>query len=74
MDLTICHLFEQPQRRDAVAALIHHEFWTDVPGASAEKMAARLGEASTADELPLCLISLQGDELLGAVNLVIHAV
>jgi predicted N-acetyltransferase YhbS len=67
---TICHLFEQPQRRDAVAALIHNEFWTDVPGASAEKMAARLGQAATADALPLCLIALRGDEVLGTINLV----
>jgi predicted N-acetyltransferase YhbS len=70
MDVSIYHLFAQPPRRDAVAALIHNEFWTDVPGASIEKMAARLGQASTADALPLCLIALRGDELLGAVNLV----
>jgi predicted N-acetyltransferase YhbS len=70
MDFTISHLFEQPQRRDAVAALIHNKFWTDVAGASVEKMAARLGDASTADALPLCLIALNGDELLGAINLV----
>jgi predicted N-acetyltransferase YhbS len=69
-DVTICHLFEQPQHHDAVAALIHNEFWTEVPGASVEKMAARLGEASTADALPLCLIALRGDELVGAINLV----
>jgi predicted N-acetyltransferase YhbS len=70
MDHTICHLFERPQLRSAVAELIHNEFWTDVPGASAEKMAARLGDASTADALPLCLIALHGDEVLGAINLV----
>jgi predicted N-acetyltransferase YhbS len=70
MDLTICHLFEQPQLRIAVGALIHNEFWTEVPGASVEKMAARLGEASTADALPLCLIALRGNEVLGAINLV----
>jgi predicted N-acetyltransferase YhbS len=70
MDLTISHLFEQPQHRDAVAALIHNEFWTEVPGASLEKMAARLGDASSADALPLCLIALRGDDVLGAINLV----
>ncbi len=70
MNIVVAHLFKQPQRRDAVAALIHNEFWTAVPGASVEKMAARLGEASTADALPLCLIALHGDELLGAINLV----
>jgi predicted N-acetyltransferase YhbS len=70
MDFTISHLFEQPQHRHAVAELIHNEFWTEVPAASVEKMAARLGDASTADALPLCLIALNGDELLGAINLV----
>ena len=70
MDVTICHLLEQPQRRVAVATLIHNEFWTEVPGASIEKMVARLGEASTADVLPLCLIALRDGELLGAINLV----
>jgi predicted N-acetyltransferase YhbS len=70
MDVTICHLLEQPQHRDAVAALIHNEFWTEVPCASVEKMAARLGEASTADALPLCLIALHSAEVLGAINLV----
>ena len=70
MDVTSCHFFEQPQRRAAVAALIHNEFWAEVPGASVEKMAARLGEASTADAVPLCLIALNGDEVLGAINLV----
>jgi predicted N-acetyltransferase YhbS len=70
MDYTICHLFEQPQLRDAVATLIHNEFWSEVPGASVEKMAARLGQASMPNALPLCLIALQGDEVLGAINLV----
>jgi predicted N-acetyltransferase YhbS len=70
MDLVICHLFAQPQHRHTAAALIHTEFWTEVPDASVERMAARLGEASIADALPLCLIALRGDEVLGAINLV----
>jgi predicted N-acetyltransferase YhbS len=70
MESRIVHLHAVPQWREAVASLIHHEFWTEVPGASVEKMAARLRQASTSDALPLCLIALRGDELLGAVNLV----
>lgn len=66
----ICHLFESPQLRDAVAALIHNEFWTEIPGASVQKMAGRLANAATADALPLCMVALHGDELLGVVNLV----
>ena len=33
-------------------------------------MALRLANASTAGALPLCLIALDGDELVGAINLV----
>jgi predicted N-acetyltransferase YhbS len=68
--MRIVHLHEVPRRREAAALLIHHEFWSEVPGASVEKMAARLSNASARETLPLCLIALQGDELLGAVNLV----
>lgn len=53
MKSAICHSFEKTHRRDAVAALLHSEFWTEVPGASAAKMPARLGQTSTADAFPL---------------------
>jgi predicted N-acetyltransferase YhbS len=70
MEMRIVHLHEVPRQREAAASLIHDEFWTDVAGASAQKMAARLGEASSRDALPLCLVALRGEVLLGAVNLV----
>ena len=70
MQTKVAHLFEQPQHRVAVAALIHHEFWTDVPGASVDKMAARLAQASDADSLPLCLVALCEGLPIGVVNLV----
>jgi predicted N-acetyltransferase YhbS len=66
----IVHLHAAPQRREAVASLIHDEFWSEVPGASVDKMAARLSRAATSDALPLCLVALRGDKLLGAINLV----
>jgi len=66
----IVHLFEMPQHRAAVARLIHDEFWAAVPGASAEAMAARLGQAASADRIPLCRVALAGDQLAGVVNLV----
>ena len=69
-DTTVVHLFEQPQHRPAVAALIHHEFWTAVPGASVEDMAARLAQAHSADAVPLCLLALQAGAPIGVVNLV----
>lgn len=68
--LRIAHLFTVPQHRQAVAALIHQEFWTSVPGASADGMARRLGQADSAERLPLCLVALHQDAVVGAVNLV----
>ena len=70
LNATVSHLFEVPQHWRAAAELIHHEFWTTAPGASVEKMAARLLQASQADQVPLCLLALHEGELVGVVNLV----
>jgi predicted N-acetyltransferase YhbS len=68
---TIHYLFDLPaSRRREVASLIHHEFWTEVPGASVEKMEARLAQGRHRDALPLTLVALVDDELRGVVNLV----
>ena len=53
-----------------MARLIHEEFWTTVPGASAEAMEERLTQAAQADKLPLCLVALQQGRPIGVVNLV----
>jgi GNAT superfamily N-acetyltransferase len=60
--------------------LIHDEFWADVPGASAQTMAARLAQAVPeppaqaagipALAVPVCRVAVSGTEVLGAVNLV----
>lgn len=70
MTPSIQHLFCCPAHRLATAELIHHTFWRGVPGASAEAMAERLAQADRADRVPLCLVALQGPQLLGVVNLV----
>lgn len=67
---TLHHLCEVPAARSAVAALIHHEFWGDVPGASVDGMAARLAQAVSADALPLCRVAMAGEAVLGVVNLI----
>ncbi|MBL8351543.1 MAG: GNAT family N-acetyltransferase [Burkholderiaceae bacterium] len=66
----IRHLCEVPQARAAVAAMIHAEFWADVPGASVDGMAARLAQAGSADALPLCRVALAGGQPVGVANLV----
>jgi predicted N-acetyltransferase YhbS len=68
--IEIVHLFEQPQHRQAVAELIHEEFWVTVAGASAEAMASRLAQADSLHRVPLCLVALHQGQPVGAVNLV----
>lgn len=69
-------LVEVPQHRRAAASLIHHEFWTEVPGASVEWMERRLAEHTSLDRVPISLVALQretdGDDaqVIGAVNLI----
>lgn len=70
MTPSIVALFEAPEHLAAAAALIHDEFWRDVPGASVEGMRARLAQATSADALPLSLVALHGKQLIGVVNLV----
>ena len=70
LQVSVSHLFQVPQLRPAVAGLIHHAFWTEVPGASVDTMAARLQQASHPDRVPLCLVALHGGEVAGVVNLV----
>ncbi len=66
----VADLFTVPHCRAAVARLIHDEFWTEVPGATAEGMARRLQNAAHADRIPLCLVALRAGHPVGAVNLV----
>ena len=69
--MQIKHLFEVPQHTGAVAALIHNEFWTAVPGASVHSMTTRLQQAQQPDAVPLCLVALSDDgQPVGAGNLV----
>jgi predicted N-acetyltransferase YhbS len=66
----VVHLFERPELRPAVAQLIHDEFWTTVPGATAAGMAERLTRAASADAIPLCRVAVLGERAVGAVNLI----
>lgn len=67
---TLHHLFEVSHLRAAAADLIHREFWLEVEGASAERMADRLALATRSDRLPLCRVAVSAGELIGVVNLV----
>jgi hypothetical protein len=67
-DVTLTDLCLAPAHRMAAASLVHAEFWTHVPGASAERMAARKALASHTDRIPLCLLALSGDDVVAVAN------
>ena len=70
LSLQVVHLHTIPWHSAAVATLIHQAFWTEVPGASAESMQARLATADSVERVPLSLVALHGGQPLGVVNLV----
>jgi predicted N-acetyltransferase YhbS len=69
--LQINHLFKHPQFIEPVAQMIYNEFWRDVVnGMSLNDLVEHLQDANNADRIPLCLIALQDEELVGTVNLI----
>ena len=70
LEVSIAHLYEQDSHRQAVAELIHEEFWVAVFGARAESMALRLAQASSSRQIPLCLVAFYQGQPIGTVNLV----
>ena len=67
---SLLHLYEVANMRPQAAAMIHAEFWADVPGASTDTMTDRLALATSAHTLPLCRIAVSGGELVGVANLI----
>ena len=70
MTVEITHLFECPEHLEAVATLIHEEWWTDKPGHSVATMKTRLAQANDIDAIPLSLVALRDGRPVGTVNLV----
>jgi N-acetylglutamate synthase-like GNAT family acetyltransferase len=69
--LQINHLFKHPQLIESVAQMIYDEFWRDVTdGMSQDDLAAHLRTATDENHIPLCLIALHDEELVGTVNLI----
>jgi N-acetylglutamate synthase-like GNAT family acetyltransferase len=67
----IAHLFHHPQLIESVVQMIYNEFWRDVvDGMSIDDLTAHLHSAKDADRIPLCLIALHDEELVGTVNLI----
>jgi predicted N-acetyltransferase YhbS len=70
MNVEIKHLCDCPEHLGTVARWIHEEWWSDKPGHTVETMAARLGEASDQNAVPLSLVALFAGNPVGTVNLV----
>lgn len=68
--LALMHLWQVPHLRPALAALIHAEFWADVPGTGPDTLEARLAEASSGDTLPLCRVAIENGFPVGVANLI----
>jgi predicted N-acetyltransferase YhbS len=69
--LRITHLFNQAHLIEDVAQMIYDEFWRDVVnGMSVADLAAHLRTATSATHIPLSLIAMQGDQLVGTINLI----
>jgi predicted N-acetyltransferase YhbS len=66
----IVHLHEVPEARPTLAAMLHAEFWREVPGVSPDSLAGRLAEAASSTCLPLCRVALDDDRPIGLVNLI----
>jgi predicted N-acetyltransferase YhbS len=69
--IRITHLFHHAHLIDAVAQMIYDEFWHDVvDGMSVADLVSHLKTARDESRIPVSLIALQGDQLLGTVNLI----
>jgi predicted N-acetyltransferase YhbS len=68
--ISLLHLYEVANTRPQAAAMIHAEFWADVPGVSPDAMADRLALATSHHKLPLCRIAISDGELVGVANLI----
>ena len=71
MTVRICHLLECPHHLPAVAEMIYREFWVDVVGGlTLDFLTAHLHTATDRSRIPLSLVALDGERLLGTVNLI----
>jgi N-acetylglutamate synthase-like GNAT family acetyltransferase len=69
--LKITHLLHHPHLIEPVARMIYNEFWRDVgDGMSLDDLVMHLRGAKDVDRIPLCLIALHDEQLVGTVNLI----
>jgi predicted N-acetyltransferase YhbS len=70
MRYQIDHLYSRPERRSVIARIIYEEFWAGTNGYSQAELEHLLGDASSADRIPLSLVAVVDGAPAGTVNLV----
>ena len=71
MEVAIGHLYRHAHLTEAVARLIHEEFWKDVEnGLTLDYLVAHLRNTGDPARIPLSLVALADGRLAGTVNLI----
>lgn len=69
MDVQIKYLAEKPEAIDIIARWLYDEFQYLVPGKSIDDVEELLHDRLNRDKLPLAIVALRDDEILGTVSL-----
>lgn len=69
-NVTIEPLYRHATLTEAVARLIHAEFWEESGAMTVADLVNHLHKTHDPARLPLCLIALRGGELAGTINLI----
>ena len=70
--MTIEYLADHPEKLPTLAAWLHQEWGSSREGDTLERRMARLRSFSNRDRIPLTVVALEGNELLGSASLVAH--
>ena len=70
--MRIEYLADHPQALPILARWQHKEWGYVRPGDTLEKRAARLAGMSNRDRIPLTVVGLEGDEVVGSASLIEH--
>ena len=70
--MTIEYLADHPEALDTIVQWMHRE-WGNVPGGETlEQRRTRFAGSLHRDRIPLSVVALEGDEILGSASLIAH--
>ena len=70
--MRIEYLADRPEALPPLARWKHKEWGHFRPGDTVEKRQARLADTSNRDRIPLTVVALEGEEVLGSASLIEH--